>query len=169
MIHLYTGNGKGKTTAAVGMAVRAAGHGMKVLFCQFMKDGTSGELLALRKLNVEIWCSPVMHKMTFQMNHEEFEQACDNMHLSVRALSEKIASLHSDLVIFDELATALGCGMIGDEDARELLQVCGSAEMIVTGRNAPEWLKERADYLCVVESLRHPYEKGISARQGIEW
>ena len=79
MIHLYTGNGKGKTTAAVGMAVRAAGHGMKVLFCQFMKDGTSGELHALRKLNVEIWCSPVMHKMTFQMNHEEFEQACDTI------------------------------------------------------------------------------------------
>ena len=59
--------------------------------------------------------------------------------------------------------------MIGEKEARDLLQMCGSAEMIVTGRNAPEWLKERADYLCVVESLRHPYEKGISAREGIEW
>lgn len=168
MLHLYTGNGKGKTTAAVGMAVRAAGHGMKVLFCQFMKDGRSGELQSLRRLGITVWCSPVMEKLTFQMSPDEFIHAGDSIRASAGDALEILSSLHPDMVIFDELATALGCGLMDHETARKLVEACSQIETIITGRNAPEWIQNAADYLCIVESPRHPYNLGIEARIGVE-
>lgn len=169
MIHLYTGDGKGKTTASLGMAVRAAGHDKNVLFCQFMKDGRSGELLSLPKMNVRVWCSPPMEKMTFQMTREEYTDACKEMHAAVTDALELIGSLCPDMVIFDELATAIGCGMIGEDEARKLIRQCGDAEVVVTGRYAPEWLMDIADYLSVIDCRRHPYQSGAEARIGIEW
>ena len=169
MIHLYTGDGKGKTTAAVGMAVRAAGHGMRVLFCQFMKDGSSGELTVLKKIKVQVYCSPPMKKLTFQMQKDEFDSACHDMREAASEALKLMEKLWPDMIILDELATALGCGMISPETARELIAKCGQTELVITGRNAPDWLREAADYVSVIECVRHPYQSGTPGRAGIEW
>ena len=169
MLHVYTGDGKGKTTASVGMAVRAAGHGMKVLFCQFMKNGDSGELEALRQLGVRVLCSPPMRNMTFQMTPEEWKEHAAQQNQALTMMQEEIACMHPDMVIFDELAVALSCGMIQEAEAGNLIHACEHAEVVVTGRDAPQWLCDMADYLSVLQCVRHPYMHGAEARLGIEW
>ena len=169
MIHLYTGDGKGKTTAAVGMAVRATGHGLHVMFCQFMKNGNSGELSALKALQVSVICAPPMNKMTFEMTNEEWGSSCRAQLETVEVIEQSFSAEQPDMVILDEMATAIGCQMLERARCEELLRCLKGAEVVITGRNAPAWLRECADYLSEIHSIRHPYEKGISARHGIEW
>ena len=117
-LHVYTGNGKGKTTAAMGLALRSLGHGRRVLIAQFLKDGRSGELAALDELNV-----------------------------------------------------ALSCGMVTQENAEKLIDAAlAFGDVVSTGRNAPEWLRARADYVSEIAAQKHPFEtEKLAAREGIEY
>lgn len=171
-LHVYTGDGKGKTTAAMGLAVRSLGHGNRVLVGQFIKDGCSGELTALAMLPGAMVCpsAPVAGFVSRQTPAQRQETAAQQA-AYVRTLMERIAQHRPQTVVLDELGVALSLGMVERADAEALLDAAlASGETVVTGRMMPEWLLERADYISRIEAQRHPYDtERLAARRGVEW
>lgn len=171
-LHLYTGEGKGKTTAAMGLALRALGHGERVLIAQFLKDGRSGELLALRQFpTVNLWKAVPMKKFLFRMSEEERAAARQEQTAQALALAATIAEQKPSLIVLDELALALARDMLEECAGWALLDAAlASGETAVTGRSAPGWLREKADYVSVILAEKHPYAtEGLPARKGVEW
>ena len=167
MIHLYCGNGKGKTTAAMGLALRAAGRGERVVIAQFLKGADSGERYALAKLpQVELLPLPEQVKFTFQMDEQERLEASRRC----RALLEVARERAKDcfLLVLDEACAAVNSGLLPQEELLDCLDSL-TCEIVLTGRDPAPQLLERADYITQMEPLRHPYQRGITARKGIEW
>lgn len=164
MIHLIKGNGKGKTTASVGLSVRAAGHGFKVLFIQFLKDESSGEITVLKKIpEITVMHAPVNYGFTFNMTEEQKEETAKEY----EKLIDKAISSDAFIIVLDEVLHALNAGMIKKEQIQSLLEK--EAEIVLTGWDAPDWLIERADYISDIQNIRNPYNKGMNARIGIEY
>lgn len=166
LIHLYWGEGKGKTTAAMGLALRALGAGKRVVIVQFLKGGETGEVPLLRGLGAEIFRGKAGQKFVFQMNEEEKKE---NRALQTENLCRALER-PADLLILDEACAAWQTGMVD----RTLLQeaVLGkpaARELVLTGREPAPWMREAADYSTEMRCHRHPYEKGISARKGVEF
>ena len=171
-LHLYWGSGKGKTTAAMGMAVRALGHDRRVLIAQFMKSGTSGELAVLcRFANAVVYPSVPVSGFVSRMSPDEKQQVCAEQTRMASALAETILSTRPEMIILDELAIAWQRGIVEEQTAIALVAAALiSGETVVTGRDAPDWLKAHADYISRVDAQRHPYEtEGLKAREGVEW
>lgn len=166
LVHLYCGNGKGKTTAAMGLALRALGQGMQVVVVQFLKNGTSGELEPLKKLGAAVYSGQPGAKFTFQMNAEEKAQATqENNARLAEALQQPC-----DLLILDEICAARNSGMVDEALAKQaVLERPQHREVVLTGRNPEAWMVEAADYITEMQPRRHPYEQGIPARKGIEF
>lgn len=166
LVHLYCGDGKGKTTAAMGLALRALGQGMRVVVVQFLKNGTSGELEPLKKLGAAVYSGRPGAKFTFQMNAEEKAQATkENNARLAEALQQPC-----DLLILDEICAARNSGMVDEALAKQaVLERPQHREVVLTGRNPETWMAEAADYITEMQPRRHPYEQGISARKGIEF
>lgn len=166
LVHLYCGNGKGKTTAAMGLALRALGQGMQVVVVQFLKNGTSGELGPLRTLGATVYSGKPGAKFTFQMNAEEKAQATqENNARLAEALQQPC-----DLLILDEICAARNSGMVDEALAKQaVLERPPHREVVLTGRNPEAWMVEAADYITEMQPRRHPYEQGIPARKGIEF
>lgn len=166
LVHLYCGNGKGKTTAAMGLALRALGQGMQVIVVQFLKNGTSGELEPLKKLGAAVYSGQPGAKFTFQMNAEEKAQATkENNARLAEALQQPC-----DLLILDEICAARNSGMVDEALAKQaVLERPQHREVVLTGRNPEAWMAEAADYITEMRPRRHPYEQGIPARKGIEF
>ena len=139
MLHLYWGNGKGKTTAAMGLALRALGHGRRVVIVQFLKDGTSGEIAPLRTAGATVYACPNA-KFTWLM--DENDEAC--------------AALKSN--ILDEALLRKAAAFAKD-----------GREVVVTGRDPAPWLQDAADYSTEMQMHKHPYTQGIAAREGVEY
>lgn len=168
-VQVYTGNGKGKTTAALGLAFRACGRGMKVCFIQFMKGGGPyGEHLSAEKL------APLLTFLPFGregwVNRENPDP--EDIHLAHEALrkaADVLASGEYDLVILDEVNGAVNFGLISVEDLLEVLQARpDSVELVLTGRNADERIIEAADLVTEMREIKHYYKAGVPARTGIE-
>ena len=171
-LHLYTGEGKGKTTAAMGLALRSLGHERRVFIAQFMKNGRSGELIALSQFsNVIIFESKPIEKFTSQMCEAELAAEAIAQTAQANALIERIAKERPDLTVLDELGIALHLHLVEDDAAQRLIdEALLYGECIVTGRYAPSWLIERADYVSCIQASKHPFEtEGLHARRGIEW
>lgn len=170
LIHIYCGDGKGKTTAAVGLAVRAAGSGLKVTFIQFLKGQMSSELKSFALLpNITLVREKLSPKFSFQMNETELTdtRAAHSRYLE-KAL-ELAESGACDLLVLDEVMGALSCGLIDEELLHRLVErKPEQLELVLTGRNPPQWLVEQADYVSEIKKVKHPYDKGIEARNGIE-
>ena len=166
LVHLYCGDGKGKTTAAMGLALRALGQGMRVVVVQFLKNGTSGELEPLKKLGAAVYSGQPGAKFTFQMNAEEKAQATkENNARLAEALQQPC-----DLLILDEICAARNSGMVDEALAKQaVLERPQHREVVLTGRNPDAWMVEAADYITEMQPRRHPYEQGIPARKGIEF
>ncbi len=166
LVHLYCGDGKGKTTAAMGLALRALGQGMRVVVVQFLKNGTSGELEPLKKLGAAVYSGQPGAKFTFQMNAEEKAQATkENNARLAEALQQPC-----DLLILDEICAARNSGMVDEALAKQaVLERPQHREVVLTGRNPEAWIVEAADYITEMQPRRHPYEQGIPARKGIEF
>lgn len=168
LIHIYCGDGKGKTTCAFGLALRCAGTGARVRIVQFLKGGPTGEVEAMRYLpNVEILRARQGTKFTFQMNEAEREQAKrDHMALLDSAFSDTEGLR---MLVLDEIMAACSSGMV--EEAH-LLELIGNRpaqlELVMTGRNPSPQLLALADYVTEMKKVRHPYDRGIGARNGIE-
>lgn len=169
MIHIYTGNGKGKTTAAVGLAVRAAGRGRRVVFAQFLKSAASGELEPLARLGVIVIRSPLRTGFTFTMNEDE-KAACRQEQR--RLLAEADAALRREkagLAVLDEALDAVSTGMLEAERLAGFLRALpANCEAALTGRPVPDWLAEMADYHSDIRKVKHPFDSGVTARDGIE-
>lgn len=170
LVMLYTGNGKGKTTAALGLALRAAGHGFSVFILQFMKGSeTYGEIQAIRRhlpqVKVEQW------------GRESFvskaNPAWEDVDLAVKALArarEVVRSGEYDLVVLDEINVALDFRLVTLDAVLQLLdERPPHVDLVLTGRWAPQVLMDRADMVSEVQEIKHHYAEGVSAREGIEF
>ena len=163
MIHVIIGDGNGKTTSAVGASVRAAGHGWKVLFAQFLKGDSSGEIISLKSLGVSVLQPAVNHGFIFAMDENEKMETAK----MCAGLLATAAESDAQLMVLDEVLHTLAAEMIQREAIEKVLDK--HCEIILTGGIAPDWLIERADYVSYVSKIKHPYNNGIGARQGIEY
>lgn len=171
LIHVYTGEGKGKTTAAFGLAKRAAGHGKKVLILQFLKSKMkdSGEIASAKKTGIEVIRFEDQATPLFDpgVKVEDLKKALND---AVALAVKEIGSGSYDVVILDEFNTALGCEYAELSDAEEIINAKPEGvELIFTGRGAPEGLIELADYVTEMKMVKHPFKKGVKARRGIEF
>ena len=168
-LQIYCGDGKGKTTASVGLAVRAAGTGMKVYFCQVMKDGRSGEVEMLKKLGVNYHCCE--EQLGFFWNMTE-EQKADAARLYNQLFDEAVKTVTEegyDLLVVDEFMSAYNHGFIDQKKALHFfLNRPEHLEVVLTGREPGEELLELADYVTEMRKVKHPFDQGIPARKGIE-
>lgn len=170
LIHIYCGDGKGKTTAAVGLAVRCAGRGNKVLLVQFLKSRDSGELYSLAKLpDIEIMRGKESKKFTFQMNEEEKHALLIEHNKMFEQVLAKIKNGGYSLLILDEVIGALNAKVFEMPKLIEFLRhKPENLEVVLTGRNPAPELIESADYVSEMRKVKHPMDKGIMAREGIE-
>ena len=168
MIHLYCGDGKGKTTAAVGLAVRAAGSGMRVLFVQFFKSGKSSEVVALEKLGI-VTAHPGVHYGRYKSLDEERKAEVRDSYGEL--LNDVVAhAAEYDLIVLDEAVSTYGYAMIDRKQLMEFLRQEGSRrEIVLTGRNPLPELIELSDYVTEMKKVKHPFDGGIAARKGIEY
>lgn len=169
LVHIYTGDGKGKTTAALGLALRAAGYGMRTYIGQFMKGQDYGELAGARLLapylTIEQYGRPSfvhLHQATpedIRLAHEGLEKARTAMRSGDYAI-----------VVLDEVCVALHFGLLSVEEVLAFLEEKPKGvELVLTGRRAPEELIARADLVTEMREVKHPYHRGIPARRGIEY
>lgn len=166
-VHVYTGDGKGKTTAAFGLALRACGAGMKVRIIQFMKPGPSSEMKILEKIPgivcTRFGASGFVGKTP---SGEDRRAAADGFAAARKALSEGPYGL----VILDELVTAMKFGLLTMTDIDAIIAVRPpDVELVLTGRDAPRELVDRADLVTEMRCVKHYYDKGAGARPGIEF
>lgn len=170
LIHIYCGDGKGKTTAAVGLAVRCAGRGNKVLLVQFLKSRDSGELYSLAKLpDIEVMRGKESKKFTFQMNEEEKHALLIEHNKMFEQVLAKIKNSGYSLLILDEVIGALNAKVFEMPKLIEFLRhKPENLEVVLTGRNPAPELVEIADYVSEMRKVKHPMDKGIMAREGIE-
>jgi len=169
LTHLYCGNGKGKTTAAVGLSVRCAGAGGKVVFCQFGKDGTSSELRVLEQVpGIRVFVC--RERFGFYKRMDEATRA--RARAAYTALLEEAlaAAGEAQLLVLDEAVSAMNHGMIPMERVLEFLKTRPEGlEAVLTGREPPEALQAEADYITEMVKRKHPFDRGIAARKGIEF
>ncbi len=169
LVQIFTGNGKGKTSAALGAVVRASGHGLKVFIVFFLKGQYPyGEFSTLVKLpNVDVASFGLRHLIDpAQINPEEIEQA----KLALSTAREAMLSSKYDLVVLDEVNVAVYFKLIElDEVIRLIGDKPRNVELILTGRYADAKLIELADLVTEMVKLKHPYDKGMKARKGIEY
>lgn len=170
MIHIYCGDGKGKTTAAFGLALRAAGRDWGVVIAQFLKSGDSGERASMERIpGVKLLRVPDAIKFTFAMSAEEKGAAGQDC---LRLLSEAARELEAGarLAVLDECCSAVSTGLLPLEELLSFLDRWGSErEVVLTGRDPAPALVERAYYITEMKKIRHPYDTGGEARMGVEW
>ena len=163
MLHLYFGSGKGKTTAAAGLALRALGHSKMVVIVQFLKDGTSGEIEPLRRLGAAVFACPNA-KFTWLMTPQEKAAALAHNTQTLEAALQ----MPCDLLILDEACAALRAALLPEALLQKAV-LNAPYEVVLTGRDPADWMLQNADYITEFTAHRHPYEKGIPAREGIEY
>lgn len=175
LVQVFWGNGKGKTTSALGTALRACGNGFNVYLVQFIKNGADsldeqvpGEILALEKFD--------------NFNYKRFgvggwvldntaQNQVDSCRAALRFVKEKLNSENVDIVIADEILYAVQMGLLSEEDVLELIEDKSKGkELILTGSHQPlDRIFEKADLITEVKKIKHPYDSGILARKGIEY
>ncbi|MCW2278319.1 cob(I)yrinic acid a,c-diamide adenosyltransferase [Heliophilum fasciatum] len=189
LVQVYTGNSKGKTTASLGLALRAIGHGFRVYIIQFMKGSTYyGELFSVQRLYPEIQIAQYGRNCQFDSMIRQGEMTCTGCgHCFVRKgeateqdragaqfamqrAREVMASGEFDLVILDELSNALYFELITLEEALDLIRSKPEkVELIITGRNAPQEIQDAAHLVTEMREIKHPYQIGVPSRRGIEY
>lgn len=171
MIHVYYGDGKGKTTAAVGLAVRAAGSNMKVMFLQFLKTEFSGERHILSNLeNVSLTVCPDELKFTFDMSDAERQQAAALFRGIFERSAATALSERYDMIVLDEVFDIMNEGMLSEADVFEFITNAPvSIEIVMTGHDPAQRFTDAADYVTEMKKIKHPFDKGSNGRIGIEF
>lgn len=171
LIHIICGDGKGKTTAAIGLSVRAAGRNHKVLIARFLKSNDSGELNTLEKIE-QITVLPVtkFFGFTWQMNEEQKLEAKEYYNDTLKEAISLASKGEYDLLILDEILSVYNYDFVEHSVLIDFLKnKPKELEVVMTGRNPQEELCELADYISEVKKVKHPYEQGVPARIGIEY
>ena len=187
-IHLYYGDGKGKTTAAMGLAARTLGHDKRVVIVQFLKSGKSGEISSLEKLGARVYAGKA--GSSYKVSDLTAGELAENRRIIDKNLDAALREEY-DVIILDELCAALRYGLVDEEllkpailsckatyseIGKEATQMYGSSanapkekEAVITGRNPQQWLLDIADYITEMKCERHIHDRGVSAREGIEY
>ena len=170
LIFIYTGNGKGKTTSALGMAMRAAGQGMRVLILQFMKKQENiGEIKAIMNSDLPITIKQFGRRVFFKT------RTCEPMdkhmaHQGLEAFRKAMVSRAYDLIILDEINMAIDFDLLKIEEVVEILEKRPpELHLIFTGRNAKKELLDIADLVTEMREIKHHYNQGVKAQKGIEF
>jgi cob(I)alamin adenosyltransferase len=171
LIHVYTGDGKGKTTSAIGLATRALGHGLKVCYCSFHKEPEKygyNEMQSLSRLGAEV--------LNFAKGHPHLNKSLDEntirleVHEAVDWVRESLYPYSYDLMVLDEILISVRDGYMEEEVLLELIRSKPvGLELVLTGRGATESVVELADYVSEVKKIKHPFDRKIRSRKGIEY
>jgi len=170
-VQIYTGDGKGKTTAALGLGLRAVGRDLRVIMFQFLKGSPSGELKSAPLLggNFQIIRLAESKKFFWTMNEQEKDELKKNMQGELEQVRKVLANKKCDLLILDEIMAAIHGELLSVEDVCALIEARPpEMEMILTGRSAPDKLIEQADLVTEMRCIKHYMDKGVTARRGIE-
>ncbi len=172
LLIVYTGEGKGKTTAALGMTLRAVGYGWKVCVIQFVKGSwKSGELKGLKRLEPEVelhvagagFVGIIDDKLPFEEHRRVTLEA-------LKLAGEKLSSGIYRLIILDELNVAVKLGLVTADELAEILKARpAELHLVITGRDADPWLIEKADLVTEMKEIKHPFQQGILAQKGIDY
>lgn len=170
LIHIYCGDGKGKTTTGMGLCVRAAGYGYKVLIYQFMKNNRTSERKVLENVdNITIIDGLEEEKFSFQMTEEEKAQRREFYAGQLEKVTKLAAEEGYDVLFLDEVIYTIRAGLLSEQPVVDFLDHRPeNLEVIMTGQGPGEELLKRADYVSEICMRKHPFEKGIPARDGIE-
>ena len=171
LIHIYCGNGKGKTSAAAGLAVRSAGWGKRILFTRFLKNENSGELKVLDKIpEIEVLHLKKSYGFYSSLNAEEKKEAEEMYRKLWKETMQLISGGSYDVLVVDEFMAAYNYGLIPQEEALCFLKEKPEGlEVVLTGRNPDPRLVELADDVSEIRRIRHPIDRGVQARKGIEY
>ncbi|MBU1054717.1 MAG: cob(I)yrinic acid a,c-diamide adenosyltransferase [Proteobacteria bacterium] len=166
-IQVYTGNGKGKTTAALGLSIRAAGAGLKVYIAQFIKMGLYSEIKALEKFSGQITVEQfgLGRFIKGKPSKEDIEAA----HKGIAKIKNLMNSSKYDIIVLEEANSASSCGVISVEDILDIIALKpDNVELVITGRGADPKVIEKADLVTEMKEIKHYYNNGVQARVGIE-
>lgn len=171
MVHIYTGDGKGKTTVALGLALRALGWGLKVMMVQFIKGYDEiGEIKFAEKYPEDFAIRQFAIDLKRDIDEQKVLERKKEVEEAMAFAEEVVNSAKFDVVILDELAIAVHFGLI---DVKRVLRLIRnkpeSVELVITGRNAPPQLLDAADYVTEMHLAKHPYERGVQARPGVDY
>lgn len=171
MIHVYYGDGKGKTTAAMGLALRMLAAGGRVVIVQFLKDGGSGEVCMLSsRLGVPVFACAPTGKFTWEMTNEELAVVRKAHDKNLAAALDEVEALGARLLVLDEVLDALAMGLVDESVVTRVLDLgTGELEVVLTGRNPSEDIASHADYLTEMKCRKHPFEQGVPSREGVEY
>ena len=169
LVHIYCGDGKGKTTAAVGLTLRSAGAGNRVVFTQFFKDGSSSEISLLRQIpGISVLHTTTVGGFWKRMTAEQQAQASRD-YTELFHIACEMAK-NANLLVLDEIISACNHGAVPEEALLEFLQNKPEhLEVVLTGRNPSEALLAQADYVTEMKKVKHPFDRGVLARKGIEY
>jgi len=167
LLHVITGDGKGKSTASIGLSVRASGAGYKVLFIQFFKMYSS-ELDQMKKLGIEIKQFQHLGTVFKRYKQEEFDELKEKFKEFWDEVIKDFTKY--DLIVLDEIVYVITEGLFPEKKFLEFLeQRSKKTELVLTGRNFPESIIKKADYVSEVRRIKHPYDQGVEARKGVEF
>ncbi len=165
MLLIYTGNGKGKTSSCVGQCIRAIGQGLEVFFVQLMKSNTgAGEQKFLQSILSE---KMYIGGLGFFLKEEDREKHREAVLTSLKYIHENIDK--AEMFIIDECLYALKSGLITKEEVLEIIEKCKDKHLVLSGRNLPDWLEEKADIVSEIQEIKHCCKKGVPATKGIEF
>ena len=166
-VQVYTGDGKGKTTAAMGLALRALGCGLCVKVVQFLKGRDSGEVMMLERLGAEVVRVSAGGKFLRDMTDEEKAAVRKSAQAALPVIRGWLGK--ADMVVLDEALGALHGGLLSLDDLMDIIDHRGGTEIVLTGRAAPAELIERADLVTEMRPIKHYMDAGVKARKGIEF
>lgn len=171
LIHLYYGDGKGKTTAAMGLAIRSAGNGNQVLVVQFLKGLPTGEVAVLERIpGTVLMRANELTKFTWEMNEEEKREYRRQYGELLHKAITKVGAEHYALLVLDEAIGACHTGLLDEALLLEFLrEKPEELEVVLTGRDPTDEMLAMADYATEMKKIKHPYDKGMSARKGVEF
>ena len=168
-IHVYTGNGKGKTSAALGLALRAAGHGFKTFFGQFLKGQDYGELSAIQKFSPHITIEQFGRKGFIHVTENPDKEDIDRAQQGLERCYKMMKSQKYRIIVLDEINVAVHFNLFTEKRIHDFLdEKPEEIELILTGRYAPESFIQRADLVTEMKEIKHYYKNGVKARLGIE-
>jgi len=171
LIHIYTGDGKGKTTAAMGLALRASGYGLNILILQFLKARKTGERIAVENIKgITYKRANTSTKFTIQMSEQEKLNLKKEINQSWQRLKDNINKNDYDVIILDEIMAVISNKFLSLQQVKNFIEEKPRGiELLMTGRNAPCELIELADYVTEMKLIKHPFTENIIAREGIEF